>query len=229
MTVRDRNDDNGQERIKQGLYWVAGGAALLGFAILVGSIPAFEDFPALTNWPATLAPAGASLLVGALAGSVALTAVVSWRKQREIDNAAEATKRANDRNFEVWRIRATYYDKIAISAVQQFARIGDLETMAADRGRAVLWGSAAVVQALEAWDIEAGVIRAEQDQRGDDSENSDEQKGRLWNAFSHLIQTMRAELPDDQMATLTNRQILRAIFSDYRHLDGIGKLPTGLN
>lgn len=218
-----------QDQAKCWLYWLAGATALVGMILLIGSVPAPEGFATLTNWPATLAPAGSTLIVGALAGAVALTAAVSWRRQRERQEAAEAAKRENDRSFEVWRIRAGYYDKIAVSAVLQFVGGSTSVAMAEDRGRAVLWGSADVVKALEHWDVEASKIRAEQEFRGYEGPNSDAEKGRLWKAFTELIQAMRSELPDELKPTLTDRQVLRAVFSDYRDLDDINKLPAVLN
>jgi hypothetical protein len=165
--------------------------------------------------------------VGSLAGAVALTAAVSWRNQRKRENEAEVFKRKNDRDFEVWKVRTSYYDKIAVSVVQQFVGIVDVKSMAEDRGRVVLWGSAAVVQALERWDVVALEIRTAQEVQGRDERNSDDEKRRLWAAFTDLLQAMRAELPDELKPDLTNEAILRAVFSDYRELDDMGKVPAG--
>lgn len=180
----------------------------------------------LTNWPPIIAPAGATLTIGALAGSVALYAAVSWEDQRAAAETDEAIKRDKDREFETWKIRAGYYDKIAVSAVKQFVTTVDLVSMAEDRGRVVMWGSAEVVKALEEWDVAAkAVVDSQVERAKEDQPFSDLQKMHLWSAFSKLIQTMRSELPDEAKPTLTDSQILRAVFADYRDLDDKGLLP----
>lgn len=199
---------------------------IAGGIVLFGSIPAPVGAIALTSWPSTLAPAGATLTVGGLAGLIALTASVSWRKQRARDELVERQRRESDRKFEAWKIRASHYDTIAVSVISQFVveKI-DIEAMAADRAKAVLWGSAAVVEALEGWDVEALRARTKQEDGGRE-EYDDTQRGDLWSALAKLIRTMRAELPGDLQEVLPNRRILRAIFSDFRQLDDENTLPA---
>lgn len=207
------------------LYALALVVVAFGVVVLVGSLPATVGLAATTTWPPSLAPAGATLTVGGLAGVVALSASVSWRKQREREEVAEAAKRRKDRDFEVWKIRASHYDTLAVSVIRQFVGSFDLDAMARDRGRAVLWGSAAVVKALERWDVEARSAAQAQVESGNESFD-DTQKGRLWSALAALIQAMRDELPGDVKEMLPDRTILRAVFEDYRQLDDMGKLPS---
>jgi len=207
------------------LYILTVAVVVAGAIVLFGSLPAPIGFPATTDWPPTLAPAGSTLMVGGLAGVVALSASVSWRKQRERDELAEQGRREKDREFEAWKIRASHYDTLAVSAIQQFVGKFDLQEMAADRGRAVLWGSAAVVQALEQWDIKAISAHEKQKEAGY-LELNDMQKGELWTALAHLVGTMRAEVPGDLQQGLPNRTVLRAVFDDFRYLDDHDKLPS---
>lgn len=210
------------------LYIVAGIVLSIGLVVLFGSVPAVASLPALTDWPSTLAPAGATLTVGGLAGLIALSAAVRWRDQRARERAADVSKRVGDRSFEVWKIRASHYDTLIISVIQQFTGSFDLQKMAADRGRAVLWGSTAVVQALEAWDVAAVEAKAQQENGGNES-LSDVQKARLWMALAKLVEVMRAELPGDLQMVLPNRIVLRAIFADFRELEDKDALPEMLN
>lgn len=210
---------------KRWLYVLAFLVVGAGVVVLLGSIPAPPGAVVVTAWPSTLAPAGATLVVGGVAGLVALTASVSWRKQRARDELVERERRGSDRKFEAWKIRAAQYDTIAVSVLKQFVvETIDKEAMAADRARAVLWGSAAVVKALENWDVEVGRSQTRQVQEGHEEFN-DSQKGDLWSALATLIRTMRSELPGDLQEVLPNRRVLRAIFSDFRQLDDEGKLP----
>lgn len=207
------------------LYFLASLVVGVGVVVLLGSIPAPPGAVVVTAWPSTLAPAGATLVVGGVAGLVALTASGSWRKQRARDEIVERERRDSDRKFEAWKIRAGQYDTIAVSVLKQFVvEEIDKEAMAADRARAVLWGSSAVVEALETWDVEAERARTRQVAEGREQFN-DAQKGDLWSALATLIRTMRSELPGDLQEVLPNRRVLRAIFSDFRQLDDEGKLP----
>ncbi|MGN8050732.1 hypothetical protein ACTJKO_13700 [Curtobacterium sp. 22159] len=206
------------------LYILTVAVVVAGAIVLFGSLPTPTGFPALTDWPPTLAPAGATLMVGGLAGMVALSASVSWRKQRARDDAAERGRREKDREFEAWKIRASHYDTLAVSAIQQFVGRFDLQAMAADRARAVLWGSAAVVQALEQWDVKAISAHEKQNEAGYEELN-DLQKGELWTSLAHLVRTMREEVPGDLQQVLPNRTVLRAVFDDFRYLDDHDKLP----
>ncbi len=211
---------------KRWLYALTSFVVVVGIIVLLGSLPALPGAAVVTDWPSTLAPAGATLVVGGVAGLVALTASVSWRKQRARDELVERERRDEDRKFEAWKIRAAQYDTIAVSAIKQFVvETIDTEAMAADRARAVLWGSAAVVEALETWDVEAERARTRQVEEGREEFN-DSQRGKLWSAFATLIRTMRSELPGDLQEVLPNRRVLRAIFSDFRQLDDEGKLPA---
>ncbi|MBF4609114.1 hypothetical protein [Curtobacterium sp. VKM Ac-1393] len=207
------------------LYVMAGAVVLVGIVVLRGSLPAPAGFPAFTTWPPTLAPAGATLMVGGLAGVVALAASVSWRKQRARDEVVEQRRRENDRAYETWKTQASHYDTLAVSVIQQFVGSIDLQAMAADRGRAVLWGSAAVVRALEQWDVAAISAREKQAERGH-GDLDDMKKGELWTALAHLIRTMRGELPGDLREVLPNRTVLRAVFGDFRYLDDHDLLPS---
>jgi hypothetical protein len=207
------------------LYILTIAVVVAGAIVLFGALPAPVGFPATTDWPPMLAPAGATLMVGGLAGVVALSASVSWRKQRARDEVVERQRREKDREFEAWKIRASHYDTLAVSVIQQFVGRFDPQAMAADRGRAVLWGSAAVVQALEQWDVKAISAHEKQTEAGN-LELDDMQKGELWTSLAHLIRTMRAEVPGDLQEVLADRTVLRAVFSDFRHLDDHAKLPS---
>lgn len=207
------------------LYVMAGAVVLVGIVVLGGSLPAPASFPAFTTWPPTVAPAGATLMVGGLAGVVALSASVSWRRQRARDELIEQRRRENDRAYETWKIRASHYDTLAVSVIQQFVGSINLHAMAADRGRAVLWGSAAVVRALEQWDVAALSAHEKQAETGHGNLD-DLQKGELWAALAHLIRTMRGELPGDLQEVLPNRTVLRAVFGDFRYLDDHDLLPS---
>ena len=210
--------------------WLYGLALLIviaGVVVLVGSIPATAGLPVATDWPTSLAPAGATLTVGGLAGVVALSASLSWRKQRQREEIAEASKRQKDRDFESWKIRAAHYDTLAVSVVQQFVGSFDAQAMAADRARAVLWGSAGVVRALEQWDIQASTAYRVQTETGQESLN-DTQKGELWTALAGLMRAMREELPGDLNEVLPNKSVLRTVFADFRQLDDMGKLPSSV-
>lgn len=179
LSKRDGSAPDAAKDHRGWLYLLALAVVALGVLVLAGSLPATVGFSATTSWPPSLAPAGATLTVGGLAGVVALSASLSWRKQRQREEIAEAAKRKKDRDFEVWKIRAAHYDTLAVSVIRQFVGSFDLDAMARDRGRAVLWGSAAVVKALERWDVEARSASQAQIERGNESFD-DTQKGRLW-------------------------------------------------
>ena len=67
------------------------------------------------------------------------------------------------------------HSKVKVSQVPPLST--RLIAMAEDRGRTVLWGSAAVARSLERGDLQTRKIRTERETRGHAGTNSDDEKG----------------------------------------------------
>lgn len=184
------------------LYLIAGIVFVVGVVFVVGAFPAAPGF-GVTTWPIEVVSIGATLMIGALAAAIAMHATVSWAEQRK-----------RDVEREVWKIRADYYDKVIVAAVQQFVvdKI-DKESLAEQRAHIALWASSDVASALDAWASESLRIAR---LSADGSVPAFEQPN-LRAALFQLIQAMRSELPDaGSSLKLSNDELAGIIFDDHR-------------